>query len=917
MCEAQALQDKKAMLVLSCPPGLHPPPGRSAGPPAPPLPTSTGTTHLAWAMPTHLPPMASQSTLDRLQAEFDSPPEAIAAAVNLLEDQASPAFIARYRRWATGNMSEERLCAIAERLHFLGDVEARKQAIAQQAAEKGGLAEELQQVLEHSVDQDLLDDIYQSMRPRRRTAAVQMEEKGLGALALAIRHRQLGDLTLQDAAKEYLSEEKGLPSIEPVLEGVALILGEQIATDPKVRARFREELTRGILKARAVNPDHSGAARYKDFFDFSEPIGRIGTSRMLALRRAERENLLQLTLTLPEGLHRELLRLRYSHDLPEGSQLRDFYDVVFDHAFQHHLQDACSKDVRRRMKEKADREAVRVYGRNLRSQLLAPPLGHKKVMSLRTSGRAVWVALLGEDGSVAQHHTLPLETDEQRQESLARLVDLVRVEQPHAIALPHGRRQAGSEKLVAELRAALGETPMPMTIPVDEAASAIFAASQSGRKALPGVDVGVRTAVSLGRRLQDPLRELMSMDFRTLGIGQTIDEVHQGMLRRELDAVVSSCVGTVGLDLNTADKDSLCQVPGITPELAQAILDHRRKHGGFKTRQALAEVPGIDERTLRHIAGFLRIEGGDEPLDATMLHPEDYDLARAIAAKKGGDVTALFGQELRDLDLDAFTGEGIDRLRVLNVVQTLRHAGTDPRGELAETRNEGVHSIADLRSNHPLKGRVANLTEFGAFIDLGIGQDGLVHISQIPNHRLHNPEQMLRVGEVVQVWLLHADQETRKISLTMHQPRHLAEGRQATIGERIEQQRGRRPDRRREREEPKPTMSRAARIPESRRGKQRSSPLTLEGKPESARGEGGGDGGERRPRFGGRDRRDDDRRGGGGGSRESRVFTVESGKEAAETKGRKGELTSLAGLRALLQRDPSQGNPTASPDQPS
>lgn len=855
--------------------------------------------------------MASQSTLDRLQAEFDSPPEAIAAAVSLLEDRASPAFIARNRRWATGNMHEERLHAIAERLHFLSEIEARKQAIGRQAEERGGLSAELQQVLEHSVDQDLLDDIYQSMRPRRRTAAMQMEEKGLGALALAIRHRQLGDLSLQDAAKEYVAEDKGLPSIEAVLEGVALILSEQIAHDPAIRARFRDELSRGLLKARAVSPDQGGASRYKEFFDFAEPIARIGTSRMLALRRAEREGILQLLLTLPEGRHREILRELCAADLEAGSQLRDFYDVVFDHTFQQHLQESCSKDVRRRMKEKADREAVRVYSRNLRSQLLAPPLGHKKVLALRTSGKTLWLALIAEDGSVAQHQTLSLDTDEHKAATMAQLCELVRSEQPHAIALPHGRRQAGTEKLVQELRTALGDTPMPMTIPVDEAASAIFATSPAGRKAMPGVEVGVRTAISLGRRLQDPLRELIGMDFRTLGLGQTLDDVHQGMLRRELDAVVSNCVATVGTDLNTADRDSLAQVPGLSDEMAQAIVEHRKKIGGFRSRQALAEVPGLHRRAVDYAAGFLLIEGGDEPLDATMVHPEDYDLVRAIAASKGCEVKELFGKELRDLDLDAFTSAEVDRMRVLNAVQALRHFGKDPRGELMATVNEGVRTLADLRPDQPLKGRVANLTEFGAFIDLGIGHDGLVHISQIPGHRLRDPDQMLCVGEVVQVWLLNADLETRKISLTMHQPRHIAEGRHQTLGERMDQQQGRRAPRRRVHEEPQPTMSRAARVPESRRGKQRRPPLTLEGKPEEQRGEGGrgGDGG--RPRFGGRGRDDDHR----GGSRQSRVFTVESGKEAAETKGRKGELTSLAGLRALLQRGQPE-SPAPSTDQP-
>jgi uncharacterized protein len=886
--------------------------------------------------------MASQATLDRLQAEFDTPPEAIAAAVSLLDEKAPPAFLSRYRRWAIGPIGEERLQAIADRLHFLHDLEQRRQAIAQQAQERGKLTDDLQATLATSVDQDLLDDLYQSMRPKRRTVAVQMEEKGLGPLAMAIQHRQLGDGTLLDAATQYISEPNGLPTPEAVLEGVLLILSERIVGDPATRGKIRSELQHGILRARPVNPEaaaqQADAQPYQEFFDFAEPITRIGSNRMLALRRAEREGILQLQLTLPDGRHREILRALHAPDLAEDSPLREFFDLVFDHAWNQGLQEACSRDVRRRIKEKADREAVRTCARNLRSQLLSPPLGHKKVLALRTSSKTVWLALLAEDGSVAQHKTLQLDTDEAKKASMDALCALVRDEQPAAIAVPHGRRQAGSEKLVDELRTALGETRLPMLVPVDEAASAIFATSATGRKALPGVEVGVRTAISLGRRLQDPMRELIRMDYRTLGLGQQLDEVHQGMLHRELDAAVASCVALTDTDLNTADKETLAFVPGITEELAAAIVEHRRKIGGFQNRAQLREVPGIDEITFRHLAGFVTILGGSEPLDRTPVHPEDYDLARAVAAQKGVAIDTLFGADLRDVDIDALarlvpatnlpaaTGTpppGFERQRVIGVLQALRHAGKDPRGELTATVNAGVTKFDDLRADLELKGRVAGLTEFGAFVDLGIGHDGLVHISQIPGFRLRDPAQMLRVGEVVTVWVLHTDKETHKISLTMHEPRHLAEGRAPTIGERMDRGRGRREQRpadgsrrdgpRRERQEARPAFSRAARTPESRKGRQRRPPLTPDGKPEHPRipegepveaaGSGGNWSGpsERRGRHGGRDRRDD------GGPRDPRVFTVESEKEVAETRGRKGEMTSLASLRALL--DKSRGSP--------
>lgn len=865
--------------------------------------------------------MASQATLDRLLAEFDSPPDSIAAVVALLEENASPAFIARYRRWATGGLSEDRIAAMADRLHTLTELEQRKLAIVQQATERNRMTPELEATLATSVDQDYIDDLYQSLRPRRRGVAMQMEEKGLLPLAMAIQHRQLGDATLQDTANQYLAPDKGLDSPERVLEGALLILADRIAHDPDTRATVRDELRRGILRAKPVSPDQNSAARYKDFFDFAEPIGRIPVGRMLALRRAEREGILVLELTLPEGRPRELLRELHGKDLPADSSLAEFYNFVFDQAWVQ-LQETCGKDVRRRLKEKADREAVRTYARNLRSQLMSPPLGHQKVLSLRTSSKSAWAVLLGEDGSVAQHKTLPLETEEQKQGALAWLVEVLKTEQPKAIAVPHGRRQAGSEKLVAELRKALGETPLPMVVPTDEAASTIFATGNAGKKAIPGVEVGVRTAISIGRRLQDPLLELARMDVRTLGIGQTLDDVHQGLLQRELSAVTASCLAQVGIDLNTAPRDLLEQVPGLTAEQAQAIVEHRRKIGGFPNRAALAEVPGLDPVTVRNVSGVLRILGGTEPLDATPIHPSDYPIAYAVAQKKGVPITDLLGANLRDVPADEFVTPETTRQHVIGVLQQLGHATEDARGVLTPTANEGVNTLADLHADRELRGRIANLTEFGAFVDLGIGQDGLIHISQIPGNRLRDPQNMLRVGEVVTVWVLHVDPQQGKISLSMHKPRHLQEGRLPTLGERMDQAQGRR----------RPRHGQGG--PGGGEGHGPSQPGRFQDRgprPERRGPPEPGQEGERRPRFGrggprgpgerdGGDRGFGDRgfgeRRGHGGPREQRVYTVEPAKEVAETRTHKGEVTSLASLRALFGGGSKPAKPASEPPAP-
>jgi len=855
--------------------------------------------------------MASQATLDRLLAEFDSPPEIIGAVVTLLEEKASPSFLAHDRRWAIGNLPEERLLAIAERLHTLTEIEQRRQTILQQAEERGRRTPELEATLADCVDQDMLDDFYQSMRPRRRSRAMEMEEKGLMPLAMAIQHRQLGDQSLHEIATTYLAPDAGLGTPEAVLEGALVILADRISHDPNTRSCFRDELRRGILRARAVNPDggaapgDGAASGQKDLLDFAEPIGRITAARMLALRRAERENILRLELTLPEGRHRELLASLHTPDLTPDAPLFDFYQLVFDQA-AHQLQEVCGKDVRRRHKEKADREAVRVIARNLRAQLLAPALGAKKVLSLRTSGKGAWAVLLAEDGSVAQHKTLPADTDEQKQGSLAWVVELIRTEQPAAIAVPHGRRQASSERLVGELRTALGDTPLPMLVSVDEAASTIFATSAAGKKAIPGMEVGARTAVSIGRRLQDPLLELARMDVRTLGLGHTLDDVHQGMLQRELGAVTSSCLGMVGCDLNTVTQDLLEQLPGLDHEHAKAILDHRRRIGGFPNRAALADVPGLDAATVRNIAGCLRVLGGSEPLDATPVHPDDYPIVAAVAQQKGVEPIALVGQNLRDVNVDALVTDEAPRQRVIAVLQLLQRANEDPRGELVNSNNEGVHTLADLHADRELRGRVATLTDFGAFVDLGIGQDGLVHISQIPGHRLRDPGQMLRAGEVVTVWVLKVDTQNQKIALSMLKPRHLQEGRLPTLGERMDQQQGRRQRRPADGDRAPQGVGRFQGAGLSSRPTQRRGP------PEPGRGGGGGE-----RRFGGgrddRDRGDRDGPRRDRGPREQRVYTVEPAKEVVEARTHKGEVTSLASLRALLGGAPAPSKAPAAP----
>ncbi|MHC4814080.1 MAG: S1 RNA-binding domain-containing protein, partial [Planctomycetota bacterium] len=687
----------------------------------------------------------------------------------LLEAGATPDFIAQYRRDETGDIGEARTFAVAGRLHFLEDLATRKQAILEQAEARGEVSEQLRTTLEYCFDQDLLDDIYQSFRPKRRTPGVQAGEKGLGVLARQILAGELGDTPLPEAADRFISTEKDLSTREAVLEGVLYYIAEQCAQDIELRGRLRQDLWSGILKTKAISIQGKGAQRYKQFFDFAQPVRRIPAGQMLSLRHAEREGIIEVTLDLPEGKPEQILREHLKVDDSKDPALRDFLVLLCGYTWTQLLRPACATDVRHRIKERADLETVRALARNLRSQLMAPPLGRRKALGLRASRKTVWVVILAEDGSLIEHHTLAVEGPEQRAAAVDQLHQIITTQEPAAIALPHGRHQEVTNEFLQEVLPKIGEHNI-IIVSVDEAASAIHATSATGRKELPNLEVGIRTAVSLARRLQDPMHELLGLDPKALGLGHVLDEVHQGILSRHLDEAISSCVAKVGIDVNTATASHLARIPGLSRELARKISERHRKAGNFVSLAQMQRDLDISHHDFLQIAGFLRVYGGEEPLDATGVHPEDYELVGRIAASLALPTAELLGRNLRSVRLEDFLDEQTGPIRLRDVLGTLSRFGRDPRGTLTAVRNPDVHTVKDLRPDQELRGRVTNLTDFGAFVDLGIGQDGLVHVSQIPPQRLRDPRRMLAVGEVITTYVLQVDDGGKRISLTMHRP---------------------------------------------------------------------------------------------------------------------------------------------------
>jgi uncharacterized protein len=693
------------------------------------------------------------------------------------------------------------------------------------------------------------------------------------------------------ARKAEREQAPSLGTPESVLEVVALVLSQRFADDMRLRARFRDELAKGELHVRPVAPDKKGAKRYAEFFDKSEPIRRISPQRMLKLRKAEREGIVKLTLDLAEGRAREVMRNRFSKDVDVESDLGQFLDAVYQHSFDTYIRPGCEKQVRQRIKERADREVLRAFTRSVRAQLLAPPLGAHDALVVRAAGKQVFVVHLGPDGRAGEKLTLASEKDEERAEAVAKIAEAIKPEFA-AIAIPHGRREAAARSLVTEALAKRQESEegfkAPPVYAVDETAAVVMATSAGGRRRMPNVEPGLRAAIALGRRLQDPLRELAHAEPRAFGLGAHLSEVHQGKLQRLIDTTTSECVATVGADINADPSDLLERVPGMTRENAKAIVQRRQIDGPFSRLRELEQMEGFGPDRFEYTGGFLRLRGSVDALDITAVHPSDYAVAQKLAEAKGCDVEALFGQRHRDVPLDDLIEEHRGRTRTLEALRAIALGTDDPRGHLEPLANEGLNTITDLALDKEYRGRVTNMTEFGAFIDVGIGSDGLVHVSQIPASRLRDIENPLRVGEVVTVYVQQVDPDKKKISLTMIKPRHLAEGRAPTLGERMGGSRGR--GRRGEVE----ARTRAARAPD-RQGGRRGGPGRGRG------GEGAGAGGRGRGRGRGRD---DDFRDGGRGRGGPRVMTFEpeeaKSKKAEKTRGHKGELKSLAGLRNLL-----------------
>ncbi|MDR2689949.1 MAG: RNA-binding transcriptional accessory protein [Azoarcus sp.] len=713
----------------------------------------------------------------RIAAELNAHPRQVIAAVELLDDGATVPFIARYRKEATGGLDDTQLRALAERLEYLRELEARRATVLASVEEQGKLSPELRGEIEDAETKQRLEDLYLPYKPKRRTKAQIAREAGLAPLAEAL----LGDPTLdpETAAGDYLNAEAGFADARAVLDGARQILMEQFAEDAELLGDLRQLLNdQGEVRSTVIEGKENEGAKFRDWFDFAEPIATMPSHRALALLRGRNEGVLKLVLDLhgtetqPGEAHPCEMRIAHRFGISNRGRAADrWLAETVRWAWSVKISLALELELINALRERAEEEAIHVFARNLRDLLLAAPAGNRTTMGLDPGIRTgVKVAVVDATGKLVDTATIyPFEPRRDREGALATLAVLAARHKVELIAIGNGTASRETDALAAELANRYPELKFTR-VTVSEAGASVYSASELAAREFPELDVSLRGAVSIARRLQDPLAELVKIDPKSIGVGQYQHDVNPGKLARGLDAVVEDCVNAVGVDVNTASVPLLARISGLNSTLAANIVAWRDSKGAFRDRKALLEVPRLGPRTFEQAAGFLRIPNGNNPLDASGVHPEAYPVVERILAKVQKNVRELMGNGafVKTLRAAEFTDERFGLPTVEDILVELEKPGRDPRPEFhTATFREGIESPKDLQLGMQLEGVVTNVTNFGAFVDIGVHQDGLVHISALADRYVKDPHDVVKAGQVVKVKVLEVDLPRNRIALTM------------------------------------------------------------------------------------------------------------------------------------------------------
>lgn len=689
----------------------------------------------------------------------------VEATAKLLQEGATVPFIARYRKEATGSLDETQIAAIRDRLEQLAELDKRRETILKSIREQGKLTAELEQKILQADTMSALEDLYLPYRPKKRTKATIAKEKGLEPLAMAILEQKEIDLALE--AYKYVDPEKQVYSIEEALEGARHIIAEYINEHQETRAQMRELFLKKAVITSKVLPEKEKteeAQKYKDYFDWAEPIATIPSHRLLAMRRGEKEMILTLDIAPEE---QEAINLLEKTFLKANNDCSQQVKIAINDCYKRLLKPSMETEVRLISKKRADEEAIKVFAENVRELLMAPPLGEKVVLALDPGFRTgCKLVVLDKNGKLLHHDTIyPNEPQREIAKSARILKDLCEKYQVEAIAIGNGTASRETESFVKSL-----EIPNVKVIVVNESGASIYSASEVAREEFPDLDLTVRGAISIGRRLQDPLAELVKIDPKSIGVGQYQHDVDQNALKRSLDDVVISSVNKVGVELNTASKQLLMYVSGLGESLAQNIINYRNEHGPFRSRNELKNVPRLGDKAFEQCAGFLRIRNAENPLDSSAVHPEAYEVVEQMAKDLNCSVKDLMqNAELRkQIDLNKYVSERFGLPTLQDIMQELAKPGRDPRKEFEEFAfAEGIHEITDLKPGMKLPGIVTNVTKFGAFVDIGVHQDGLVHISELSDKYIADPTEVVKVGQKVMVTVLDVEVERKRIALSM------------------------------------------------------------------------------------------------------------------------------------------------------
>src|SRR5215831_15834162 len=711
--------------------------------------------------------MFNPEILLRVSKEVGAPVSRVETTIKLLEEGATVPFIARYRKEATGNLDEVKIRDIDDRRQYYTDLEARRSTVLSSIEKQGKLTDDLKAKISATYNRNELEDLYLPYKPKRKTKASAAIERGLEPLAGYL-WEQTGEQPAGEFAQQFINPEKEVPTVEAAIEGALHIVAERITEIPEIRKQLRDlMLNEGKVRARVAAGKENEKTKYEMYYNFEETVPKIPSHRMLAIRRGTREGILTFSIDIDNDKFLASLIPQIVRD-PQ-SQFAPLLESATRDAYERLLLPSIQNEVRSLLRERAESEAITVFEENLRTLLLAPPAGSIGVIGVDPGQRTgCKIAVVDETGKFLENQTIYLTEPKQDLEGAEKtLLDMVQRHNVRGIAIGNG---TGSRETDSFVRSVAEKNKIDVFIVVvNESGASIYSASKRAREEFPKLDITVRGAISIARRLQDPLAELVKTEPKSIGVGQYQHDVDQKKLKRSLAAAVESCVNRVGVDLNSASVDLLKYVSGIGDKLAQNVVAFRDQHGLFRNRSQLREIEGFGDKTFEQSAGFLRIKDGENPLDRTAVHPESYPLVDRMAASLGISVSELIENpaQINSIDFKTLENEA-GKFTTADIREELLKPGRDPRDKFVVPKfREDVKEIADLKEGMELEGTVTNVTNFGAFVDLGVHQDGLVHISE-PSHRyVQDARQAVKVGDIVKIKVIGVDAAMKRISLSM------------------------------------------------------------------------------------------------------------------------------------------------------